>query len=350
MADLRDLLQEAVGSFEPHGDERSVEGRVRRRRRRQQRSAAIVALGLLVGGGLLAWTALGPSGSTVGSTGEPSRTPAAGESFVPDVVGLAPAEARARLLDLGLTVFVTTGTSDQVEPGLVIEQQPSPGVSVSAGTSVTIVVNGGVPVGRPRQIGDLPAQGVAVASGTTVQLVGLDGTVVATLPGYSIAGNPGAPGVWLQRGDEYFLLSVDDGTLVPVAVDQARAVFSDEGPEPPLASPDGESGQWRYAVDSPSGVTLAQWSGECEIPTAYWIAGDAPPRVVTGETDLTKAPESLALGWSSGGEAVVLVGGGACGLPAEGPGVYLYARPGDGRLVVSTAQVPVEADAWGTGI
>jgi hypothetical protein len=211
-------------------------------------------------------------------------------------------------------------------------------------------VNGGAPVGQARSIGDVPAQGVAVGSGTTVQLIGLDGTVVATLPGYSIAGNPGAPGVWLQRGEEYFLLSVDEGALVPVSAEQARAVLYDEGPEPPLASPEGGSGHWRYAIDSPSGIRLAQWSGECEVPTAYWIAGDAPPRIVTGETDLAKAPESLALGWSSGGEAVVLVGGGTCGVQSEGPGIYLYARPGDGRLVVATTQVPVVADAWGTGI
>jgi hypothetical protein len=348
MADVRDLVREAVGSFEPVGDERAVEHRLRRRHRRQQVSAAIVALGLLAGGGLLAWTALGPSSSSVGSpSGSP--TPPAGEIFVPDVVGLAPAEARANMDSLGLTVLVTIWTSEQAESGLVLAQDPSPGVAVSAGTSVTIVVNVGAPVGRPRSVGDLPAQGVAVGSGTTVQLVGLDGTVVATLPGYSIAGNPGAPGVWLRHGDEYFLLNVEDGALVPVAVDQARAVSYDEGTEPPLASPDAP-GSWRYAIGSPSGITLGQWSGECEVPTAYWIAGDAPPRIVTGESDVAKAPESLALGWSSDGEAVVLVGGGACGTPSEGPGIYLYTRPGDGRLVASTSDVPVVADAWGTGL
>jgi hypothetical protein len=349
MADVRDLVREAVGSFEPVGDERGVEHRLRRRHRRQQVSAAIVALGLLAGGGLLAWTALGPSSSSVGSSSG-SPTPPAGEIFVPDVVGLAPAEARASMDSLGLTVLVTMGTSDQAEAGLVLAQDPPPGVSVSAGTRVTIVVNGGAPVGRPRSVGDLPAQGVAVGSGTTVQLVGLDGTVLATLPGYSIAGNPGAPGVWLLRGEEYFLLDVDEGALVPVAAAQARAVSSTEGPEPAVASPQGASGHWRYAVDSPSGITLAQWSGECEVPTAYWIAGDAPPRILTGESDLAKAPESLALGWSSDGEAVVLVGGGTCGVRSASPGIYLYTRPGDGRLVASTADVPVVADAWGTGL
>jgi hypothetical protein len=127
-------------------------------------------------------------------------------------------------------------------------------------------------------------------------------------------------------------------------------VAYDEGPEPPLASPEGVTGSWRYAIDSPSGITLAQWSGECEVPTAYWIAGDSPPRIVTGETDAGEAPESVGLGWSPDGSAVVLVGGGTCGVPSENPGVYLYARPGDGRLVVSIAEVPVVADAWGTGV
>ncbi len=349
MTDLRDLLQEAVGSFEPRGDERSVEGRVRRRHRRQQRSAAIVALGLLAAGGLLAWTALRPAGSTLGSTGSASGSPGAREILVPDVVGLPPAEARASLDALGLTVFVATGTSDQVDPGLVAAQEPPAGVAVAQGTSVTIVVNGGAPVAAPVPLGDLPDAGVAISSAEGVQLVALDGTTVATLPGYALAGNPGAPGVWLQRGDEYFLLNVDDGALVPVAADEARAVFDNEGPGLPPSNISA-SGQVRYTVESPSGITLLefQWSGQCEAAMAYWIdRGSA--RILTGDSDPASAPESIALGWSSDGDAIALVGG-SCRPSPDQPGIYRYSAPGQGRLVAATDAEPVTVDAWGTGI
>jgi hypothetical protein len=67
MADTSDLLREAVGSWEPVGDERAVERRVARRRRRREVSSAIVALGVFVAGGLLAWSTLGPNGGVPGS-------------------------------------------------------------------------------------------------------------------------------------------------------------------------------------------------------------------------------------------------------------------------------------------
>ncbi|MGH2637434.1 MAG: PASTA domain-containing protein [Actinomycetota bacterium] len=69
MNDVRELLREAVGEFEPRGDQRSVEDRVERRRRRRQVSAGVVALGVFVAAGLLAWTAFRPGETTPGSTG-----------------------------------------------------------------------------------------------------------------------------------------------------------------------------------------------------------------------------------------------------------------------------------------
>ncbi len=69
MPDVQDLLKEAVGSFEPRGDQRSVERRVERRRRTRQLSAGFVALGLFAAAGWFAWTALQPGEGTPGSTG-----------------------------------------------------------------------------------------------------------------------------------------------------------------------------------------------------------------------------------------------------------------------------------------
>ena len=68
MNDTRDLLSEAVGSYEPRGDERAVERRVERRERRRRISSGVVGLGVFVAAGWLAWTAFGP-GTTAGSGG-----------------------------------------------------------------------------------------------------------------------------------------------------------------------------------------------------------------------------------------------------------------------------------------
>jgi hypothetical protein len=202
-------------------------------------------------------------------------------------------------------------------------------------------------------LGDLPRVGVVVGSSDAVVLLDLDGTILATLDGYEVGGNIGAQGVWLKRGPKYFKLDVAHGLLVPVGEDRARDVMYDEGAQPSLppppgsAGPNGETaGHWRYAIESGSGVTLAQWSGECEVPTAYWIDEDGTIRIVTGESDVSTAPESVALGWTPNGRAVVSLSRGGCGASAESPGVYLYSSPGVGRLVYPTAD-RTSADVWG---
>jgi hypothetical protein len=187
-------------------------------------------------------------------------------------------------------------------------------------------------------------------------LVDLDGAVVTTLEGYEITGNPGAPGVWLQRGSNYFKLEAIRGELAPVAKSQAREVMYDEGPQPSmppsagLVGPGGQiAGHWRYAITSSSGPTLAQWSGECEVPTAFWIAENGTVRIVTGESDVSPAPESLGLGWTQNEKAVVSLPEGACASGADSPGIYLYSAPGIGRLVYRTEDGSI-VDSWGIGL
>lgn len=202
----------------------------------------------------------------------------------------------------------------------------------------------------------LPKAGVAVASSEAVMLVDLDGAVVTTLEGYEITGNPGAPGVWLQRGSKYFKLEATRGELAPVAKSQAREVMYDEGPQPSMPPPAGIvgpggqiAGHWRYAITSSSGPTLAQWSGECEVPTAFWIDENGTVRIVTGESDVSAAPESLGLGWTQNGRAVVSLPEGACASGADSPGIYLYSAPGNGRLVYRTEDGSI-VDSWGIGL
>jgi hypothetical protein len=350
MPETRDLLREAIGSFEPRGDLRTVERRVERRRRRQQISAGVVGLCVFAAGAWLALTGFRPGDGTPGST--PTQTVVT--VTVPNVIGLSEGEARGSLEALGLTVSITTELSDEIAEGVVAAQDPAAGVTAEAGATVLIEVSAGPSLAEPVPLGEVPEIGVAVGSGDTVELMDLEGSTVATLPGFALAGNPGAPGVWLQRDGQYYTLDVGEQALVAVAADEARNLIYDEGlqpavPRPPSAGDlDGTGGHWRYALESPSGLTLAQWSGECEVPTAYWIDQAGTARIVTGESDLSTAPASLALGWSNSGEAIVLVSSGSCGGTADLPGIYLYSSPGSGRLVHSTEAESVTADAWGT--
>jgi hypothetical protein len=81
------------------------------------------------------------------------------------------------------------------------------------------------------------------------------------------------------------------------------------------------AGYWVGAQLSPDRRTLLlQWSGECEIPTAYLARADGTglhPAVGSRGT------ESLALGWTRSGRAVLDLPRGACGATFRRPGIYL---------------------------
>jgi hypothetical protein len=285
MSDVRELVREAVGSYEPRGDLGIVERRVERRHRRQRLSAGVVAFAVFAAGGWVAWTAFGPREVTPGSTPTPPA---------------------------------------------VVEPVPVP-------------------------LGELPDMGVALATGDRVELVDLDGTVLATLRGYELAGSAGAEGVWLRRDGQLFALDVAGEALVPVPDDRAIGSLDDEGPAPSLAPPPGPdgaaaTGSWRFALPSGSGITLAQWTDECDDPQAFWIDQSGAARVLTGQDRLSGAPASLALGWAGTGEAIALVRTGSCGAREDAPGIYLFSAPGSGRLVRGVSAIDATADAWGTGL
>jgi TolB protein len=69
MSDVKDLLDEAVGSLKPRADQRAVEERVERRKQRRRVAAGSVAVAVFVLAGWFAWTAFRPGGTTAGSTG-----------------------------------------------------------------------------------------------------------------------------------------------------------------------------------------------------------------------------------------------------------------------------------------
>lgn len=82
---------------------------------------------------------------------------------------------------------------------------------------------------------------------------------------------------------------------------------------------------------------------------AYWIDEQGTEQLVTGESDISMAPKSLALGWTANGRAVVFLPEGFCASGAESPGIYLYSSPGVGRLVYQ-ARDGFIVDSWGIGL
>lgn len=104
----------------------------------------------------------------------------------------------------------------------------------------------------------------------------------------------------------------------------------------PTASDAGRVGHWAWAALGPDGKTiLAQWSAECEVPIAFFVDVESgSPTPVTGEADWARSPESLALGWTTDGRAIVFMPKRApCGSGARSPGVYLYSVPGEAELL-----------------
>jgi hypothetical protein len=140
--------------------------------------------------------------------------------------------------------------------------------------------------------------------------VGTSLVLVCGLP--DVDGTDARPEIRLQHAD---------GTLTVVAGPPA-----DQG-----------GGSWRGVSVSPDGTTLlAQWSGECEVPHAFFVSLQGGPIIdVSGTTDVEQRPETKALGWAADGRAIVHFGAGACGLGLE-PGVYLVAPDGARQLVYAT--------------
>ena len=217
-----------------------------------------------------------------------------------------------------------------------------------------------------------PPTGLAVARpGKRVELIGLDGDVHARLPGVQLGYVAEPTRVVLRDGPRQWLFRPGNGTFVRYTPKRVRprvgcAVASrrrdtslylcSPKPEhegqfplpktievetastprrvlarPPFPAPArgiGPIGHWESAQLSPDGRTvLAQWSAECEIPIAFLIpVAGGRPRPVAGS--LREHPESIGLGWSPDGLAVVFLPSLACGRGYDEPGIYLVSPDG----------------------
>ena len=200
----------------------------------------------------------------------------------------------------------------------------------------------------------LPPQGIVVQEDGGLTFLGVDGGVLYELEDYRLYYQWTVPGpVIVRRAGTFYLLDVPRHVLEPfesreAAFDTAPQFQDDlELPLPPHPAGTDLSGFWAYALPSPDGHDLlAQWSGECEVPNAFFIV-DGVPRPVTGERRFWTAPNSRALGWSARGEALVfLLDNDACGSK-RAPGIYAFSGPGDGDLLYPVHGIRTSARMWG---
>ena len=97
------------------------------------------------GANLAIATAVIPSMTALIEALTPTEPPEPGPDkvIVPDVAGMAAADAEDEIVDAGLVAGTKEQSSDEVEAGLAIETDPTAGTEVDAGSTVTIAVSTG---------------------------------------------------------------------------------------------------------------------------------------------------------------------------------------------------------------
>jgi hypothetical protein len=259
----------------------------------------------------------------------------------------------ASLLSLPLALGACGSDRGPVEP----PRPTGPGATVATGEEVDAPA---AVVLEP-----LPAQGVVIGRAHGVAFVDLGGEVVDRLAGFSLYHDWTVPGPVILRSHRvYYALDVREHLLRPIGsrrqaagsapqfqagVDPSRERFELVDEPLHVGAPD-TSGFWAFALPSPDGtMLLAQWSGECEVQTAF-LAGieGSDPRPITGQRGLVGTPASKALGWTTDGGALVFLGpGGPCGSSSDPAGVYRFGSAGRGRMLIPVPD-PHGVRMWGT--
>lgn len=134
---------------------------------------------------------------------------------------------------------------------------------------------------------------------------------------------------WRPVGNEH-------GAFLRVEGEKKTALpLAPPGPTP-SAKYAGRDGHWYWAALSPDGTRfLAQWSGDCEAPTSFFVSlAGGKPAPVSGERDWAKSPETSAYGWTPDGRAIVFIPTRpACGSGIFRPGIYLVSENCRRRLL-----------------
>lgn len=284
-------------------------------------------------------------GEHLDRTGGPVRPDAAMDRSAP-LRGLEPRHAVAAAVAtvavvLGAGILVAQLDDEGVEPLETVDQPTSTTEATSAEDQDETSYEGPI-------FNELPKAGFAVVEEQRLALFDHDGDQLATVrsPVTSELGTrPGFNAV-VVRPDPHFEFAEGDPAEAPPGCDTAAGaggvrVALCGGTEQQRSrimqvAPNGEStlvaeappgaggGHWRWAVPSPDGRwLLAQWSGECEIPSAWLVALQGGRlHSVDGASTLEDAAMSTGVSWASDGTAVVQFHGEGCGQSSERPGVY----------------------------
>jgi hypothetical protein len=178
----------------------------------------------------------------------------------------------------------------------------------------------------------IPSEGVLIDQAGVATARSLDGTRIVRLPGYSVSrGAIVGSAVWLRDAAGVTWRFEPRARRL---VRSAATFDTDEGLQAlgRLPKPPGERvGHWRLALAGPHGQLLAQWSGECEVPTTYVVSASHRPRLVGRDHTV----EALARGWTRAGKPLIEFPDGACGSSNSKPGLYQEDRPGQLRLIAA---------------
>jgi serine/threonine protein kinase/beta-lactam-binding protein with PASTA domain len=148
---------------------------------------------------------------------------------VPDVVGMDVEQGKQELLDLGLTFNQVTTANEEVPAGEIMEQTPGPGITVSPGQEVDIVVSSGAPL---VDVESLVFQDQAAAKDRLAELALVYGTTRVT---YS----PSVPkgivmGIQVEGSDEVLTAStqVEAGATINLVVSNGLVKVPDVKGQP----------------------------------------------------------------------------------------------------------------------
>lgn len=159
-----------------------------------------------------------------------------GNVEVPDVRGYSESDARAELERAGLKVTTSTATSDSVEEGLVISQNPSQGSSVAKDTTVNITVSTGKPAPSSYSVSaSTSGNGGSVSPGSMNVDSGKSVTFTVSInDGYEVSS------ITDTNGKSYSLSSNNTFTVENVTNDIAVTVtFKAKAAPPTPSDPDG---------------------------------------------------------------------------------------------------------------
>jgi hypothetical protein len=188
----------------------------------------------------------------------------------------------------------------------------------------------------------LPQRGLALETQAGVQLQTMAGRPLATLAGMDLAFDQAVAHKLVVRDRRGRIFVLSGRRLRPATPGRAcrttdvalvvctRTIRS--GGRVVARAPRGP-GHWVWAARAPMGeAVLAQWSGECEVPTAYLVTARGKVRSYGDET--------VALGWLPSGSALIHFRTSGCAGWSPVPGIYAVPTSrGEPRLVLRTPRV-----------